>query len=128
MHLYLSTYEHIRQTGFLQLPHRTTLNQYTNFTDIGTEYNPDVIKRMYSDMNINEMPPNQRICSVLFDEMKIKSGLVFSTKTGRLLGFTELGAIGDELQDLETSVKNDLKNRPLATRLNNHGTWNCISF
>ena len=75
------TYDHIRDTGFLQLPHRTTLNQYTNFTDIGCGYNPDIIKRLLDD-HLTNVPPEKRICSLLFDEMKIKAGLVFSRKTG----------------------------------------------
>uniref|UniRef100_A0A7M5VE59 Uncharacterized protein n=1 Tax=Clytia hemisphaerica TaxID=252671 RepID=A0A7M5VE59_9CNID len=64
-------YDHIRDTGFLKLPHRTTLNQYTNFTDIGTGYNPDVIKRLYDDYKLDDMPEGHRICTLLFDEMKI---------------------------------------------------------
>ena len=84
------TYEHLRQTGFIQLPHRTTLNQYTNFTDIGTGFNPDVIKRLHDDFKLNDesVPPSHKICSLLFDEMKIKSGLIFSGKTRniKLLG------------------------------------------
>ena len=41
---FLGAYEQIRQSGFLELPHRTTLNTYTGFTDICTGFNPDVIK------------------------------------------------------------------------------------
>lgn len=79
--IFLGAYDHIRDTGFLQLPHQTTLNQYTNFTDIGCGYNPDVIKRLLDD-HLADVPEEKRICSLLFDEMKIKSGLVFSRKTG----------------------------------------------
>lgn len=74
----LGAYDPIRKTGFLQLPHRTTLNQYTNFTDIGVGFNPDVIERMYEDIKFDKMNENHRICSLLFYEMKIKSGLIFS--------------------------------------------------
>uniref|UniRef100_A0A7M5VCD5 Transposable element P transposase n=1 Tax=Clytia hemisphaerica TaxID=252671 RepID=A0A7M5VCD5_9CNID len=100
------TYDHIRDTGFLQLPHRTTLNQYTDFTDIGCGYNPDIIKRLLDD-HLTKVPSEKRICSLLFDEMKIKSGLVFSRKTGKMVGFTSLGNINDEINLLEQQMSKE---------------------
>ena len=87
MSLLSGTYDHLRSTGFLELPHRTTLNQYTNFTDIGTGFNPDVIKRLYDDFKIDSYDEDNKMCVLIFDEMKIKSGLVFSKKTGKNLCF-----------------------------------------
>ena len=37
--------------------------------------------------------------SLLFDEMRIKSGLVFCPTTRKLVGFTEMGEISDLLDD-----------------------------
>ena len=68
----------------MELPHRTTLNQYTNFTDIGTGFNPDVINRLYDDFKIDSYDEDNKMCVLIFDEMKIKSGLVFSKKTGKM--------------------------------------------
>ena len=54
----------------------------------------------------------------MFDEMKIKSGLVFSRSTGTIIGFTELGQISDEIDSLERSLQKDRKKvRPLATHV-----------
>ena len=53
--IYVGAYEQIRRSGFLSLPHRTTLNKYTGFTTIGTEFNPDIIKRMYDDVKFIEL-------------------------------------------------------------------------
>jgi len=58
------------------------LNQYTNFTEIGTGFNADVIQRLHDDFKLDQAAENQKMCCILFDEMKIKSGLVFSHKTG----------------------------------------------
>ena len=41
----LSTYEHLRRSGFLTLPHKITLLKYTGFTNMSTGYNYDVIKK-----------------------------------------------------------------------------------
>lgn len=35
--------------------------------------------------------------SLLFDEVKIKSGLVYCTETGKLIGFCDLGTVNNEL-------------------------------
>lgn len=43
--------------------------------------------------------------SLLFDEMKIKSGLVFRRSTGRLVGFIDLGDVNNELDDFNIFVK-----------------------
>ena len=37
--------------------------------------------------------------SILFDEMKIKSGLVFCTTTGKLVGVCDMGGINDALAE-----------------------------
>ena len=114
----LGTYEQLRATGFLKLPHRSTLQQYTSFTSIGASFNPDVIKKYYNELKLADLPIHERICSIMFDEMKIKSGLVFSRSTGTIIGFTELGQISDEIDSLERSLQKDRKKvRPLATHV-----------
>lgn len=73
---------------------------------------------MYDDLGLDSLPEDHRICSILFDEMKIRSGLVFSSKTGRLIGFTELGQLNEELQGFEESVsKNKKESREMATHV-----------
>ena len=42
----LGTYEHLRSSGFLKLPHKSTLLKYTGFTNMSTGYNYDVIKNL----------------------------------------------------------------------------------
>ena len=63
------------------------------------------------------MNDHERLCSVMFDEMKIKSGLVFSKNTGTIIGFTELGGISDEMEALERSLTTKSKERQLATHV-----------
>ena len=43
--------------------------------------------------------------------MKIKSGLVFSRSTGRLVGFTDLGDVNNELDVLIDSSNRVAKNQ-----------------
>ena len=102
---FLGAYEQIRQSGFLELPHRTTLNTYTGFTDICTGFNPDVIKFMIQDCFTDSPKNHECEIALLFDEMQIKAGLVFNRHSGKLVGFTEIGSINEELEEFERKVK-----------------------
>ena len=43
----------------------------------------------------------QRIVGILFDEIKIKSGLVYSKHSGSIIGFCDMGDINNELKDFK---------------------------
>ena len=84
-----SCYGELRNSGLLVLPSQRTLRDYRNFVKPKPGYNKDVITELveltksYSDI--------QRYVVLLFDEMKIRSNLVFDKITGQLIGFTDLG-------------------------------------
>ena len=86
--IYVGAHEEIRRSGFLSLAHRTTLNKYTGFTTIGTGFNPDMIKHMYDDVKFTELKEFEKHIILLFDEMKIKSGLVYNKPSRTIIGFT----------------------------------------
>ena len=87
----LGTYNLIRSSGFLQLPHQSILSKYTVFASIDLSFNPDVIKRLIGERNITEAKEYEKSVMLLFDEIKVKAGLIFSRSTGKLIGFVELG-------------------------------------
>ena len=97
----LGAYEQLRKSGFLELPHCTTLNQYTSFTLSRTGFNPDIIKPLYDDLKVSTLHKYEKQTILLFDEIKIKSGLVYTNSTGCIVGFTELGDINEELNEFE---------------------------
>ena len=115
--LFTGTYDQLRSSGFLQLPCKSTLNLYTGFTDIRSSYNPDIIRKHATDLKVTELKSFEKCCGIMFDEMKVKSGLVFSRNTGQLVGFTELGQISEEISVLERSLEGALKEKPLATHM-----------
>ena len=100
-----TAYKHIRSSSFLHLPCKNTLLKYINFTDPGCGFNLDILNRLVKIVeNYNELEKN--VC-VVFDEMKIKSGLVFCKTTGRLVGFTDMGDINDELEKFGRMCEDD---------------------
>jgi len=74
-----AAYRHIssKKNKFLVLPHMNTLKKYINFTMPHTGFNPDVIERLIVDSELKELEEYQKNIVICFDEMKIKSGLVY---------------------------------------------------
>ncbi|XP_066914303.1 uncharacterized protein [Clytia hemisphaerica] len=77
-----------KNNNFIMLPHINTLK---------SGFNVDVINQLLSDNKIkHEM---QRNVCIVFDEMKIKGDLVFNRATGKLVGFTEMGNVNEEIRE-----------------------------
>ena len=111
------TYQHIRSTPFMQLPCVKTLNSYINFTDPGCGFNPDIFARLVEELGLLNIKENERYINLCFDEMKIKSGLVYSNATGQIVGFTDLGEINNEVDYFQRCMKEEEKDRELATHI-----------
>ena len=80
--LILGTYEQIHLSGFFCLPHQTTLSKYAGFAIIGTEFSSDIIKRLLDDVSFEQLKTCEKHLILYLDEMKIKSGLVYSKSLG----------------------------------------------
>ena len=66
------------------------MNKYTGFASSGSGFNVEIIKRLCEDSDITNMKRLEKQVILLFDEMNIKPGLVYSKSSGRVTGFTEL--------------------------------------
>ena len=93
------TYKHIRNSPFMSLPCKNTLLKYINFTDPGCGFNPDIIARLIESLDLDNITDYERNVSIPFDEMKIKSGPVFCTTTGKLVGVCDMGGINDAISE-----------------------------
>lgn len=84
-----SAYEEIRNSNTLTLPSTRTLRDYKNFIKPETGLRTQVVE------DLKHITSNfigiQRYIVLLFDEMKIKSNLVFDKHSGNLIGFLDLG-------------------------------------
>lgn len=101
---YLSTNAYRAVGNFLALPSRRTLCDYTHVTSVGAGVSQDMIQRMKKDMDFDSITSPEKIVGVMLDEMKVKSGLVFNRRSGRLVGFVDLGTIAGELEALQFSL------------------------
>ena len=93
-----------KRNKFLCLPHVNTLKKYINFTEAKSGFNPDIVEKRIEDSHLAELSELQKNVSLIFDEIKIKSGLVFRRSTGKLVGFTEMGELNEELRVLQDNL------------------------
>ena len=80
------------------MPHVNTLKKFTNFTTPSAGFNPDITARLIEDSNIEHLQEFEKNVSLIFEEMKFKSDLVYSKETGKMVGFTEMGDVNEEIR------------------------------
>lgn len=88
-----------KQNKFLVLPHTNTLKKYINFTKPSSGFNPEIIQKLIEDFKIVTIEDYEKNVSLTFDEIKIKSWLVYKRGSGKVVGFTEMGSINEEIKE-----------------------------
>lgn len=71
----------------------------------------EFIKRLCKDNDITNMKPNEKQAILHFDEMRIKSGLLHRKSSGRVISFTELGDMKNELSKFKRRMWNNKPNK-----------------
>ena len=108
-----------KRTRMLILPHENTLKKYINFTKPQSGFNLDIIDQLIEDSKVDILSEGQKNVSLIFDEIKIKSGLVYRKGSGEFIGFTEMGDLNEEIQRFSTICdQDDETDRSLATYAN----------
>ena len=98
-----AAYRQLGDSGFLHLPHVTTLQSYMRFTKPRSGINKDVLDLLVQEMNIPQLKDFKKNVCLNWDEMRIKSGLVLSKSTGKLVGFCDLDTFNEELLKMSNS-------------------------
>ena len=91
----------------MKLPHPSILHPYTHFADPTTGFNAAMLNRVVQDNYILSCPVHERNVSLLFDEMKVKAGLAFSVRSGKVIGFTDVGSLANEVADFERKCRGE---------------------
>ncbi|XP_033107351.1 uncharacterized protein LOC117109202 [Anneissia japonica] len=103
-----SNYDFLRSTGFLKLPHPSTLHKYSHFADPNAGFSADMLERIVRDVGLDKDGAElKRDVCLLFDEMKIKSGLYYSVRTGKIVGFTDVGSLANEVNRFERRCRGE---------------------
>ena len=100
-----AAYHTVTSSGFLSLPSKRTLRDYSHWCTVrnGVYYDfitqaKTIVKQEGIQMDDAEQP-----FVVLIDEMKIRSGLIFNKNTGELVGFTSLGQVNHDIDTIASS-------------------------
>ncbi len=100
-------YRTLRDSNILQLPCDTTLRNYIHWTEPVSGLHPPAIQQLKREIKFEEREEHQKLVVVIHDEMKIKEDLVYQKSTGRLVGFTDLGDVQNDLRAFEQRVSRD---------------------
>ena len=99
-----AAYESVR--GILKLPCGRTLQDYTRWVKADCGIQSEVTQQLVDETNLDDLEEWQKYVAVLFDEMKIKEGIVYSKSEGRIVGFVNLGCTNTDLLSLEKTMDN----------------------
>lgn len=111
-----SAYRAVRQSGINGLLSERTLADYTHWTSPHSGLQVKYVDKLYS-MLTEALPSHQHQCALSMDEMKIKSGLVFSKHTGNLVGFIDLGSVNHDIEKVIGGEHEDFTSGDLASHV-----------
>ena len=98
-------YEDFRNFGGLKLPSGRLLSDYKNFCAPKSGWNMANLEKMKTQFKQMKPPNRAKLGGLVFNEVKIKEGLVFDSKNWELIGFTDL--LGDGTSDRNTEKASD---------------------
>ena len=62
---------------------------------------------MVLDAGLEKIPEYKKNIAICYDEMKIKSNLVYSRTLGKMVGFTEMGNMNDEFKTFQEKLERE---------------------
>ena len=68
------------------LPSDRTLRDYTHYIKAEVGVQPDVTKQLVPEVNIDSLEDWQKYVALVFDEVKIKEGIVYNKHDCRIIG------------------------------------------
>uniref|UniRef100_A0A1X7TZ77 Uncharacterized protein n=2 Tax=Amphimedon queenslandica TaxID=400682 RepID=A0A1X7TZ77_AMPQE len=104
-----NTYNVIRDFGMLILPSQRTLRDYSNWCKQQLGYQSETFTQLLQDYRISELNEAQKHIALIFDEMKIREGLVFDSTEGNIIGYTDTGDINEKLKKFKAKLLGDVK-------------------
>lgn len=87
-----STYKFLRISKNINLPAESSLKRWIGNSKFKTGFNPNVFKQL--KIKADTMDEQERYCTLVFDEMKIKNFLEYSKYLDLVEGYEDLGPLG----------------------------------
>lgn len=103
----------------LRLPSNRTLRDYTHVYNPQLGFQREVDEQLHGEMNVDSLQNHQKFIGIIFDEMKIKEGIVYEKHANEVLGFVNLGEVTNQLLDFERVCNNQSEQMPpIAKHIN----------
>ena len=103
-------YEAMRESGFINLPSERTLYNYSHCIASELGFQPEALDLLVEECKhrgmFSETEPWKAFVGLLQDEIKLKDDLVYCATTNRLIGYTALDEISNQIMQFEHSVNN----------------------
>lgn len=96
-----SAYNSLRRV--LTLPCGRTLQDYTHWIEAESGVQPEVTQQLMQVADIESLPEWKKCIAVVFDEVKVKEGIVYDKHNCRIVGFVDLGEVNNTFLTLERS-------------------------
>ncbi|MBA4719384.1 MAG: hypothetical protein HRO68_09930 [Nitrosopumilus sp.] len=112
-----AAYTAFRASGLLKLPSERTLRDCTHWMKAKSGFQVEVDRQLIEEAKLDTIPDFQKYVCVVFDEVKIKEGLVYDKEECTVIGFVDLDDINNHLQAFEKSLSDSNSKPTLATHI-----------
>ncbi|KAK3911955.1 Transposable element P transposase [Frankliniella fusca] len=93
--------EKIRATECIFLPSKRTLFDYTHYITAQDGCQKEILDDFKQQLDENCKEDHEMFCSLMFDEMHVRSNLVYSKSRQELVGYANLDSLEQEFRNLE---------------------------
>ena len=100
-----SAYNALR--GVLTLPCGRTLQDYTRWVKADVGIQPEVTEQLRREARVDSLQEWKKYVAVVFDEVKVKEGIVYDKHECRIVGFVDFGDVNNALLAFERSMNGD---------------------
>ena len=93
--------------GVLTLPCGRTLQDYTRWIQAGVGIQPEVTEQLMKEAKIDSLQEWKKYVAVVFDEVKVKEGIVYNKHDCRIVGFVDFEDVNNALLAFERSLSSE---------------------
>lgn len=91
----------------IKLPSTRTLRDYTHTYDPKVGFQKELDQQLLDEIKFETLAEWQKYVGIIFDEMKIKEGIVYDKHTSEVIGFVNLGDVTNQLLEFEQLCTDD---------------------
>ena len=103
----MSTVAYDALRGVLTLPCGRTLQDYTRWVRADVGVQSEVTEQLMKEVKIESLQEWQKYVAVVFDEVKVKEGIVYNKHDCRIVGFVDVGDVNNALLEFEKSLSSE---------------------